>query len=122
MNRKLFILITLLPNILFIGCASQKMYYYGNYSKTLYSFEKNQNEETFAKHQQELEKIIDESKVRNLPIPPGINAELGYIYLKANDSQKAIDLFKTESELYPESKHFMDRLIQSAKSKEDSQQ
>lgn len=100
------------------GCAPQKMYYFGDYSQTLYSLEKNQTEEALINHKQELEKILTESEARNLPVPPGIYAELGYINLKANSSQKAITLFQTESQLYPESKHLMDRLIQSAKAKE----
>jgi hypothetical protein len=109
-------------SIFFIGCAGQqKMYYFGNYSQTLYNYEKNQNEESLTQHIQELEKIISESQTKNLPVPPGIYAELGYISLKTNKPQKAIELFKTESQLYPESKHLMTRLIQNAKEKENSE-
>ena len=102
------------------GCAPQKMYYLGNYSNTLYSFEKNQNDESLLKHKQEIETVITESELRNLPVPPGIYAELGYINLKSNNSKEAIRLFQAESQLYPESRHLMDRLIQSAESKNDS--
>ena len=102
------------------GCAPQKMYYFGNYSNTLYSFEKNQNGESLLKHKQEIETVITESELRNLPVPPGIYAELGYINLKSNNSKEAIRLFQAESQLYPESRHLMDRLIQSAESKNDS--
>ncbi len=118
MNRKLIIFIVFLTSIFFTGCMPKQMYYYGNYSKTLYAFENNQSEKTLVNHKQELEKIISESEVRNLSVPPGIYAELGYINLKANNSKEAIRLFQTESQLYPESKHLMDRLIKSAKSKE----
>ena len=111
---------TALCCLVFAGCAPQKMYYFGNYSKTLYSFEKNQNDESLLKHKQELETIITESETRNLPVPPGIYAELGYINLKSNNSKEAIKLFQAESQLYPESKHLMDRLIQSATSKDHS--
>lgn len=117
MKRELFLVIGFLASIFFSGCAPQKMYYFGNYSQTLYSFEKNQNEETLLSHKQELEKIISESEVKSLPVPPGIYAELGYINLKANKSQESIKLFQAEEQLYPESKYFMDRLIQSAKVK-----
>lgn len=102
------------------GCTPQKMYYFGDYSKTLYSLEKNQDEESLLKHKQGLETIITESETRNLPVPPGIYAELGYINLKSNNSKEAIGLFQAESQLYPESRHLMDRLIQSAESKNDS--
>ncbi|WP_282754951.1 DUF4810 domain-containing protein [Desulfuromonas thiophila] len=122
MKRKSFIVVGLLFSILAVGCAPQKMYNFGNYSQTLYAFEKNQNEETLLNHKQELEKIIDESKVKGLPVPPGIYAELGYIYLKTNKkSQDAIQLFQAESQLYPESKHLMERLIISANSKENNE-
>ena len=103
------------------GCASQKMYYFGRYSSTLYSLEKNQNEESLIKHKQELERIVSESEVKNLPVPPGIYAELGYINLKNNNPKEAVRLFQTESQLYPESKHLMDRLIQNSQAKENDE-
>ena len=120
--RKIYIgvLFTALCCLIFTGCAPKKMYYFGNYSNTLYSFENNQNDESLLKHKQELETVITESESRNLPVPPGIYAELGYINLKSNNSKEAIRLFQAESQLYPESKHLMDRLIQSATSKENS--
>ncbi|MBW1615192.1 MAG: DUF4810 domain-containing protein [Deltaproteobacteria bacterium] len=110
----------LLTFIFFAGCVKQKMYYFGNYSNTLYNYQKNQNEESLISHKQELEKIIAESKTKNLRVPPGIYAELGYIHLKANKVKEAIRLFNTESHLYPESKHLMDRLIQNAETKTNS--
>ncbi len=111
------VLITVLCCLVSTGCAPKKMYYFGNYSNTLYSCEKNQNDKSLLEHKQELETIITESESRNLPVPPGIYAELGYINLKSNNSKEAIRLFQGESQLYPESKHLMDRLIQSATSK-----
>ncbi|MGB3210238.1 MAG: DUF4810 domain-containing protein [Desulforhopalus sp.] len=97
------------------------MYYFGNYSETLYSFEKNQNEETLLNHKQELERIIAESDTRKLPVPPGIYAELGYLNLKANNSEKSIQLFQAEEQLYPESSFLMGRLIQSAKAQDTAE-
>jgi hypothetical protein len=91
----------------------------GGYSQTLYALEKDKSEEALLKHKQELEAIISESQTRDLPVPPGIYAELGYLRLKENRSQEAIQLFETESKLYPESKPFMERLIQNAKARED---
>ena len=120
MNEKLTWILAVCISIFFSGCVPKQTYYFGNYSKTLYALEKYQNEETLIKHKQELEKIISESQVKNLAIPPGIYAELGYIYLKENKSKEAVTFFETESQLYPESKHLMDRLIQSAKAKEGS--
>jgi hypothetical protein len=121
MKRKsLLLFVGLLACVFFAGCAPQKMYYFGNYSQTLYAFEKNQNEESLINHKQELERIIAESETKNLPVPPGIYAELGYINLKAHKEQEAIRLFNREAQLYPESQHLMTRLIQSAKTKEEA--
>ena len=106
--------------LFFAGCAPQKMYYFGDYSQTLYTLEANQDEESSVNHKQELEKIITEAEVKKLPVPPGIYAELGYINLKQNNSREAIKLFNAESQLYPESKQLMDRLVQSAESKKSS--
>jgi hypothetical protein len=119
--RKLYwgVFFTVLCCLVSAGCAPKKMYYFGNYSNTLYSFEKNQNDESLLKHKQELETIITESESKALPVPPGIYAELGYINLKSNNSKEAISLFQAESQLYPESRLLMDRLIQSATSKND---
>ena len=119
--RKLYwgVFFTVLCCLVSAGCAPKKMYYFGNYSNTLYSFEKNQNDESLLKHKQELETIITESESKALPVPPGIYAELGYINLKSNNSKEAIRLFQAESQLYPESRLLMDRLIQSATSKND---
>jgi len=103
------------------NCAPKQIYRFGNYSQTLYQLEKNQNEESLLKHKQVLETIISESGERNLPVPPGIYAELGYINLKTNDSKKAISMFQAEYKLYPESKLLMDRLIQSAEARDNSE-
>jgi hypothetical protein len=117
--RKIYlgVLFSVLCCLVSIGCAQKRMYYFGNYSNTLYSCEKNQDDESLLKHKQELETVITESGSRNLPVPPGVCAELGYINLKSNNSKEAIRLFLVEMQLYPESKHLMNRLIQNATSK-----
>ncbi len=104
--------------LLLNGCVQKQIYYFDDYSKTLYSCEKNHDEASLLKHRQVLEKIINESEKRNMRVPPGIFSELGFIYLKTgNNSEKAINLFQMEAKIYPESKHLMDRLIQMAEKK-----
>lgn len=119
MRKKLSLLFSL--TILFIvltGCAtSQKpMYYYGDYSNTLYNMHKNQTDESLLSHMQGLERIIEESEKMDLRVPPGIYAELGYLTLKRDaKADKAIEYFQLEKQTYPESTLLMDRLIQKAK-------
>ena len=110
MFSKLFFLLFI--SVAFIGCAQQKpMYYWGNYSDTLYHAKKEPGVETLAKHKEALENIVEESNNRNLRVPPGVYAELGYLYAAQNNSKKAIELFSLEKTTYPESTIFMDRLI-----------
>jgi hypothetical protein len=112
----LIIAICVFSALIFLnGCATQpQKYYFGNYSQTLYKEVKDQNDESLLKHKQELEKIISESEKRMLIVPPGICAELGYLNLKSNNQSEAVRLFQKESEIYPESKCLMDRLINKA--------
>jgi hypothetical protein len=98
------------------GCVqTQKpMYHWCNYSDSLYACKKNDGAETMAQHQAVLEKIITESKDKNMRVPPGVCAELGYLYSAQNRSREAIGLFEQERQTYPESAILMDRLISQA--------
>lgn len=99
--------------LLCTGCATprQPMYAWGNYSDSLYQSKKNETPETYEQHVQVLEKIVTESNTRNLRVPPGVYAELGYVYASRNNPGKAIELFRLEKQTYPESTLLMDRLI-----------
>ena len=95
-----------------ISCSAKKqMYYWGDYSDSLYHAKKEPGVESLAKHKETLENIIDESKNRNMRIPPGVCAELGYIYAAKDNSKKAIELFQMEKQTYPESTILMERMI-----------
>jgi hypothetical protein len=98
------------------------MYYWGDYSQSLYDCCKEPTEENLLRHRQILEEIIAESNNRNLRVPPGVYAELGYIYFRQNRSAEAIKLFDLEERTYPESKIFMQRLTRAARAKENSLQ
>jgi len=105
--------LTVLTGLFFTGCAPKPtMYYWGNYSKTLYYSKKTPGDETLLAHKQTLENIIEQSKSYNLRVPPGVFAELGYIYFRQNNDKLASQYFKMEEDLYPESKILMARLKQ----------
>jgi hypothetical protein len=102
--------------VLFLtGCVQQqRMYYWGDYSNTLYQSKKNPSEQSVLSHQQALESIVEESGKNKLRIPPGVYAELGYIYFRQNRKELAIQFFNMEKQLYPESKLLMERLENAA--------
>ncbi len=91
------------------------MYEYSNYSETYYQLKQTGDAENTAKWKTSLEESIEKSNARAIRVPPGIYANLGYLYLKVNDTQKAISFFEAEKTLYPEAGVFMDNLIKKAK-------
>ena len=96
---KLSFLFLLMTSLLFQGCApKQDLYYWGEYSDSLYDLKKNPCEESIASHMAALEHVVEESKNRNLRIPPGVCAELGYFYARKNDKNQATALFLMEKE------------------------
>lgn len=99
--------------VLLSGCAAQVTeagYYWGNYANTLYEYTKSPSEEALAQHVQELQSIIAESKERELKVPPGILAELGYIEASKGNNEAAMAHYEAEMQLYPESRIFLERL------------
>ena len=102
----LFLLIVVLT-----GCATQKpLYYWGNYSSSLYKYKKAPTEENMKAHQAVLLNIIDQSNKLNLRVPPGVCCEYGYLLFKEGKQVEAMQYFDLEEKTYPESKPFLDRL------------
>lgn len=101
--------------ILITGCVPQSpkpLYNYGNYSDSYYSYKKNMTPETTLALQNSIEKAIAETdKSESGRVPPGMYANLGYLYIKAGKRSDAIANFTKEKSIYPESTFFMDRLI-----------
>ncbi|MDH4944812.1 DUF4810 domain-containing protein [Sulfurimonas sp. C5] len=100
--------------VLLTGCASQPtaLYNYDGYSESYYAYKKEPSKESLEKLIEVIEGDIsntDESISKR--VPPGLYAELGYLYLKSNNKEKAITFFEKEKALYPESRKFMNALI-----------
>ena len=109
------IMLSFIPLLFCFGCSTTKqMYYWGDYSDSLYHSKKEPGVESLAKHKEVLENIVEESENQNLRIPPGVCAELGYLYAVNNNTKKAVELFEMEKHIYPESTILMDRLIMRA--------
>jgi hypothetical protein len=117
MNGKRVVMLVATSLIALGGCATvtEAGYYWGNYSKTLYSYTKAPSDQTLAAHAVELERIITESDKRGLHVPPGIHAELGYIKARHGEDALAMAHYESEMQLYPESRQFLERLASSQK-------
>jgi hypothetical protein len=106
------ILISLVGALVIGGCAQPQLYNYNNYSENYYEYKKDMSEESTLKLQSCIEQAIEESdKSRSGRVPPGMHANLGYLYLKGGSPKQAIANFEKEKSVYPESAHFMDRII-----------
>jgi len=115
MMKKNVMLLLLFTSLASGGCAPQSMYYWGNYSNTLYHFRKDANDEARDKHMAELEAIVKGSNEHNQRVPPGVYCELGYMHAKKGNKSQAMELFTLEKTTYPESTHFVNRLVESIK-------
>jgi len=96
------------------GCGTQPkpLYTYGNYSSSYYASKKDVGADTALELQKSIEYAIANSEnSTSRRVAPGMYANLGYIYLKGGETDKAIESFNKEKSIYPESAHFMDRMI-----------
>jgi hypothetical protein len=92
------------------GCAPQPLFYWGNYSETLYDYKKNPDQKTLDAHKKSLQDILDESPKKNRQVPPGVYAEYGYILLKEGKDQDGLRYLDKEQAVYPESRLFIQRI------------
>jgi len=95
-----------------MGCAASPMYYWGDYSDTLYKYKKAPSGETLNAVITSLDDIIQESKKRNIKVPPGVYAELGGLMIKQGNVEKGKQLLRQEADLYPESQTFIGKVLQ----------
>ena len=115
--KSISLFITIPVVLIMTGCGQPKpLYTYGDYSSSYYASKKNANAESLLELQKSIEEAIenvDDSRSRR--VAPGMYANLGYIYLKSGKTDKAIENFNKEKSTYPESAHFMDRMIKKIK-------
>jgi hypothetical protein len=96
--------------VAFAGCATPKPKYdWGQYDPSLYAYYKNPSRVTELS--ESLESIIETANSKGAMVPPGIYAEYGYLQLEQGKSQEAMQFFKLEEAHWPESRVFMDRMI-----------
>ncbi|MBV7316545.1 DUF4810 domain-containing protein [Shewanella sp. NIFS-20-20] len=103
----------LCATLLLTACVqiTETGYYWGNYSETYYQYIKSPSEATVTDHLASLQDIIHYSAEKGLKVPPGIYAELGYIYAQRGETQQANSMYAKEAELYPESAKFLQGLV-----------
>ncbi|WP_333654580.1 DUF4810 domain-containing protein [Dissulfurispira sp.] len=104
------LLLFLLIGFLMSGCAKQQLYNWERYPFSLYKYKKDPTDENLQKHKEMLVAIMENSKEKDLRVPPGIYCEYGFILLKEGKKEEALKYFDLEEKTYPESAVFMQNL------------
>jgi len=60
---------------------------------------------------EELKQSIEKTRAIGKAVPPGLHAQLGLLYAKTGNTDKAFQEFTTEKTLFPESAAYMDFLM-----------
>jgi hypothetical protein len=105
--------------VFFTGCATTdgQLYYWGDYSNTLYRYTKEPSPKTREAHRRELVKIVGFAERNKRKAPPGIYAELGELTGTLGNGAEAASYFQKELESYPESEKII-RVITKKNNKE----
>ena len=94
------------------SCQTQQpLYSWYDSEDATYTYTKRGTEETLAKAMAQYEKVINKQNGLRKVVPPGVNAEYGYLLYKAGKKEEGLTLLRAEIKAYPESEKFISRII-----------
>jgi hypothetical protein len=93
------------------SCAPKMLYSWGNYDDTSYTYLKNSDEKSVDRLTKTYQHIIENPNGTRKVVPPGVYADYGFILLQANKTEEGKAMLEKEIALYPESKVFIDRVL-----------
>lgn len=102
------------------ACAQPPMFHWGKYEDSLYLRATDTSEKAQAEALTMLESTIREAEENGSRLAPGVYADYGYLLFKQGRTQEALLNFKKETDLYPESKYFMDSVVSRIRDREKS--
>ena len=114
MSKNISVFFVTILVLVFTGCTNtpKPLYNWGDYVNTATNYGVNGHEKVvLEKHLAELEKIINESQSSDVRVAPGIYAEYAQILFETNKKEKARKYFILETQTYPESTKFINRVI-----------
>ena len=103
--------------LLITSCAKNKepMYYWGDYQSSLYSYY--QHDKSPEQQIESLNAIVEQAKAKNKPVPPGLHAQIGLLYVDTGRHDLAFQQFNSEKAQFPESAAYMDFLMRNKEKK-----
>jgi len=95
-----------------VGCAQPQrpLYHWGTYEKQLYDYLRGDKTTPAVQLEALLRQAENATKAGEV-LPPGFQAHLGAVYLKAGNLDNARKHFELEARAFPESSQFMAFLI-----------
>ncbi|RPD89122.1 DUF4810 domain-containing protein [Neisseria weixii] len=91
------------------GSAPKQMYYWKDYSPTVYEHLK--NDASPSEQISKMDKYFTEADRKQMAAAPGAHAHMGLLLIEAGQNEAARQRFETEKQLFPESSVFMDFLL-----------
>jgi len=108
--KKLFIIVGCV--IAMTSCSTQKsLYSWYDSEDATYTYTKRGTEETLTKAMAQYEKVINKQKGIRKTVPPGVNAEYGFLLYKTGKKEEGLALLKAKIKAYPESEKCISRII-----------
>ena len=91
--------------------TSSKLYSWHSYEDAAYNYQKKATDEAQMKLIEEYSRMAGGQKESRGVVPPGFNAEYGYLLFKTGKTEEGIKMMKDEIKLYPESETYVSRII-----------
>ena len=109
--KKVFVAAVAVLTLASCGTVQPDLYSWYNSEDATYQYTKRASEEKLAEAMAQYKKVISTQKGARGVVPPGVNAEYGYLLVKAGQKEEGLTLLKQEIALYPESEKFISRII-----------
>ena len=94
------------------SCQTQKsLYSWYDSEDATYQYTKKLTDEKLEKAMVQYKKVITKQKGTRKVVPPGVNAEYGFLLCKAGKKAEGLELLRAEIKAYPESEKFISRII-----------
>jgi hypothetical protein len=105
------IMIVAICVIALTSCQTQSLYSWYDSENATYQYTKRGTDELLTQAMAQYEKVIKGQKGVRMTVPPGVNAEYGYLLCKAGKKEEGLALLRAEIAAYPESEKFISRII-----------
>lgn len=98
--------------LLLSSCTiSQPLYSWYDYESITYQYSKSGSEQQQAKVLEQYAKMLQKQNGSRGVVPPGLNAEYGFLLCKTGKKQEGLTYLQEEIKLYPESEKYISRII-----------